>query len=99
MITRFVIEGILVLAVIVGFVFEEKIALAERRLLKKIFARSFARKEREENMKLKLREARYLRQQKERELELLELGLDPRPSLKIIGGEKKSKLVSKQEVA
>ena len=69
MITRFVIEGLLVLAVIIGFIFEEKIALAERRFLKKLFARSLQKKARQEHIQLKMREARYQRQQMQRELE------------------------------
>lgn len=84
MITRFVIEGLLVLAVIIGFIFEEKIALAERRFLKKLFARSLQKKARQEHIQLKMREARYQRQQMQRELEMLELGLDTKPSLKVI---------------
>ena len=84
MITRFVIEGLLVIAVIVGFIFEEKIALAERRFLKKIFSRTLQKKQRQEHIKIKMREARYQRQQMQREMELLELGLDSRPSLKML---------------
>ena len=84
MITRFVIEGLLVIAVIVGFIFEERIALAERRVLKKIMARSLAKKQRREHIRLKLREARYQKQQMQREMELLELGLDTKPALKVI---------------
>ncbi|MBQ3431882.1 MAG: hypothetical protein IJG23_03765 [Clostridia bacterium] len=84
MITRFVIEGLLVIAVIAGFIFEEKIALAERHALKKLFARSLAKKQRKEHIKLKMREARYQKQQLQREMELLELGLDSKPMLKVI---------------
>ncbi|MBQ6380419.1 MAG: hypothetical protein IJJ41_02305 [Clostridia bacterium] len=88
MTVRFVIEALLVVAVVVGFVFEEKIALAERRALRKLFSRSLAKKQRQEHIKLKMREARYQRQQMQRELEMLELGLDSRPGLKVICGEK-----------
>ena len=85
MIARFVIEGLLVVAVIAGFIFEEKIARAERRALKKLFARSLAKKERREHIKVKMREARYQRQQMQREMEMLALGLDSKPSLKVVG--------------
>ncbi|MBR2591272.1 MAG: hypothetical protein IKE65_10210 [Clostridia bacterium] len=88
MITRFVIEGLLVVAVIAGFIFEERIARAERKLLKKLFARSAAKKQRKEHIQLKMREARYQRQQMQRDMELLELGLDTKPSLKVIASTK-----------
>ena len=99
MITRFVIEGLLVVAVIIGFIFEEKIALAERRFLKKMFSRSLQKKQRQENIKLKMREARYQRQQMQREMELLELGLDNRPSLKVLNNDDKKTSALEEEVA
>ena len=40
MTTKFVIDLIIGLAFIVGFIFEEKIALFERKMLRKIFAKS-----------------------------------------------------------
>lgn len=36
MVVRFIIEGLICIALILGFVFEEKIALWERRKLKKV---------------------------------------------------------------
>ena len=84
MMTRFVIEGIIAALLIVGLIFEERIAVAERRWFKKIMRRSAAKQKRSEHIKLKMREARYQRQQLQREMELIELGLDPRPSLKVI---------------
>ncbi|MBQ3432565.1 MAG: hypothetical protein IJG23_07260 [Clostridia bacterium] len=99
MITRFVIEGLLVVAVIIGFIFEEKIALAERRFLKKMFSRSLQKKQRQEHIKLKMREARYQRQQMQREMEMLELGLDNRPSLKVLNTDDKKSAILEEEVA
>ena len=87
MITRFVIEGLIAVALVIGFCFEEKIALAERRLLKKLLYGRELKKQKQERAKRMLREARYIRAQREREMELLELGLDPRPSLKVIRSE------------
>ena len=87
MMTRFVLEGFIAVAIVIGFCFEEKIALAERRLLKKLFYGRKLKKQREERAKRMLREARYIRAQREREMELLALGLDPRPSLKVIKSE------------
>ena len=87
MMTRFVIETALVLAVIIGFCFEERIARAERRWLKKVLNHRKMKAQRKAHIDLKMREARYMRNQRERELELLELGLDPRPSLKVIKSE------------
>ena len=97
MITRFVIEALLVLAVITGFIFEEKIAIAERKALKKIFARALAKKERQEHIKLKMREARYQKQQMQREMELLELGLDSKPSLKVLSTSAARRTTAAQE--
>jgi len=87
MTVRFVIEALLVVAVIIGFCFEEKIARAERRFLRKVLCASRAKKQRQEHIKLKMREARYQRQQLQREMELLELGLDTKPSLKVMAQE------------
>ena len=84
MMTRFVIESALVIAVIIGFCFEERIARAERRLFQKLVHGKQAKLQRRERANRMLREARYIRAQRQRELELLELGLDPRPSLKVV---------------
>lgn len=84
MTTKFVIELIIGLAFIVGFIFEEKIALFERKMLKKIFAKSISKKHRENERSEKLRMARFLREQEQRENELRELGCDLRPSLRVI---------------
>ena len=97
MITRFVIEGLIAVALVIGFCFEEKIALAERRLIKKLFYGRELKKQREERAKRMLREARYIRAQREREMELLELGLDPRPSLKVIRNENEPVALNSEE--
>lgn len=84
MTTRIAIELIIGVAFIIGFIFEEKIALFERKMLKKIFAKSINRKDRENERNEKLRTARFLREQQLREQELLELGCDLRPNLRVI---------------
>ncbi|MBE6818855.1 MAG: hypothetical protein E7517_06850 [Ruminococcaceae bacterium] len=98
---RFVIEALLVVAVIIGFCFEEKIARAERRFLRKVFSASRAKKQRQEHIRLKMREARYQRQQLQREMELLELGLDTKPALKVMARESAAAALdqSQEEVA
>ena len=97
MMTRFVIEGIIAALLIVGLIFEERIAVAERRWFKKLMRRSAAKQKRSEHIKLKMREARYQRQQLQREMELIELGLDPRPSLKVISKKVDSTFVMEDE--
>lgn len=84
MTTRIAIELIIGVAFIIGFIFEERIALFERKMLKKIFAKSISKRERENERSEKLRMARFLREQELREKELRELGCDLRPSLKVI---------------
>ena len=84
MITRFVIEGIVIVALIIGFCFEEKIARAERNFLKKLLRKRAQKREKQESINRRLREIRYIMAQREREKELIELGLDPRPSLQVI---------------
>ena len=84
MTTKFAIELFIGIAFIVAFIFEEKIALFERKVLKKVFAKSISKREREEERNEKLRMARFLREQELREKELCELGCDLRPSLKVI---------------
>ena len=84
MITRFVIEGIIATLLIACLIFEDKIDIAEKRWRKKMRRRSAVKQQRQEHIKLKMREARYQRQQLQREMELIELGLDPTPSLKVI---------------
>ncbi len=84
MTTRIAIELIIGVAFIVAFIFEEKIALFERKLLKKIFAKSISKKQRENERSEKLRMARFLREQELREKELRELGCDLRPNLRVI---------------
>ena len=84
MTTRILIETIIGLAFIVAFIFEERIALFERKMLKKIFAKTISRKQRADERNEKLRMARFLREQEIREKELRELGCDLRPNLKVI---------------
>lgn len=84
MTTRLLIETIIGLAFIVAFIFEERIALFERKILRKIFAKTISRKQRADERNKKLRTARFLREQELREKELLELGCDLRPSLKVV---------------
>lgn len=79
---KFAIEGILVAAVIVGFIFEERIALFERKVLKNIKTRLNLGTD--EKMEARLREERFNKQQRIREAELLELGCNMRPELKVI---------------
>ena len=96
MMTRFVIEGMIAVALIIGLIFEDKIAAAERRWLKKVLRRAQTKQARREHINLKMREARYQRQQLQREMELIELGLDPGPSLKVLS--KKADIVQSDMV-
>ena len=72
MITRFVIEGIVIAALIIGFCFEERIARAERKFLKKMLRKREIKRERHESINRRLREARYIMAQREREKELID---------------------------
>lgn len=89
MTARITIEILIGLALIVGFIFEEKIALFERKMLCKIFAKSLDKRQRENERNEKLRMARFVREQQLRERELAELGCDLRPSLKVVKNERK----------
>lgn len=80
---RFVFEGLAVAAVIVGFIFEERIALFERKVLKAV--KNHFNIGVDSEMEERLRIERFQKQQREREAELLELGCEPNaPKLRII---------------
>ncbi len=72
---RFVIEFLVIAAVIAAMCFDEKIAKAEKKIFESVkISLGIGKNER---MEQRLREERFAKQQMLRELELLELGCEP----------------------
>lgn len=82
MTVKYIIEAVVIAALFIGLVNEEKVAAWEKKVIKKIKDRFNLGTDAE--FEARLRAERFEKQQRMREAELLELGCNLSPSLKIV---------------